>query len=213
MSSRIVASLLFCFALSQGLARSHATDKEPASTEIKEAEKTAEAPPETPHLVVGKTFPRFLTINPGGQSYALNDPWILKRFALLEFWSLEAGGRGPDQARMESLRNDFLAEDRLLILSICVDQDTVAWTEYVRAQKDLPQPNGSRVGFHTDRRWWQLELGADGQKDVPIVIEKFGLTKLPQFFLVRPGEILAAKHIPADRLKDVVTAELKKAAK
>jgi hypothetical protein len=85
--------------------------------------------------------------------------------------------------------------------------------DYVRAQKDLTRRDGSRVGFHTDNRWWQLQLGAnDAEKEVPAFIEKFGLAKLPQFFLVRPGEILAARHIPADQLKDVVAAELKKGA-
>jgi RNA polymerase sigma factor (sigma-70 family) len=185
-------------------ARERPKDEKPKSEAAKDQLSKPLSPAE------GKRVPGFWTHNAGGQITHIEEKWLREKWVLVEFWSSRDGERSKDQVRLEALRKHFLAEDRLLMFSVCVDLELGKWMEYVNSQKDLEGLDGGRVKFFSDKRWWQLSLGVNRKGEVKELIDNYGLQKMPQHFLIRPDETLAVGHIPQDKLKDVLTEHLEK---
>ncbi len=221
MSLQNFLTTLFCGVLALVASVATCTDdvtEEPATTGPKAeiAKKNTFPPlplPQPRSLAVGKLVPEFWAHTASGQITHISDRWLRKKWVLVEFWSSQDKDRNKTQDDLQVLRTHFLAEDRLVMFSVCVDLDFGDWIKYVGAQKDLVGRNGDRVKFHSDSRWWQLVLGVNDEREIQELIDVYRLKKMPQYFLIGPDETLAVGNIPIDQLQAVLSKHLGQPAK
>jgi hypothetical protein len=154
-----------------------------------------------------KQAPQFWAHNASGDAVLLRDRMPGSKWVLVEFWS--SGKRRPeDQKVMAQLREKCLAEDRLLLWSVCVDLDFGDWLDQMNRQANLDDGKGGKVPFYSDRRWWQLSLGVRREEDRAAFAKAHGLGKAPLYYLIRPGGALESGKIPAERLKQALAKAL-----
>ena len=114
---------------------------------------------------------------------------------------------------MALLREKYLAEDRLLMFSVCVDLDFGDWIDHVNRQADLGDGSGGKVRFYSDRRWWQLSLGVRREEERAAFTKSLRLGERPVYFLVRPGGALETAMIPPGELKDALAGALRESGR
>jgi hypothetical protein len=148
-------------------------------------------------LSASNSLPGFWAENAGGQIVKLEDKGIRGRWVLVEFWSLADRKRVETEQSLQRLRRQFEADDRLLIWSVCVEEDRGEWMKEISARPDLANADGSTKKFPSDHRWWQLILGRQSDAQWRAFLVRIGLSDLPQYFLINPEGNLAGRVEPS----------------
>lgn len=156
-----------------------------------------------------KEAPEFWAHNASGDAVHLSDRTPAGKWVLVEFWS-SGKGRAKDQKAMAELREKYLAEDRLLLFSVCVDLDFGDWLDQMNSQPDLGDGKGGKVRYYSDRRWWQMSLGVRRDADRAAFVKAHGLGDAPAYYLIRPGGALESGKIPPEKLKGVLAEALER---
>ncbi len=171
-----------------------------AEAELRQAQGNPGAgPPSLPaSLPATNPLPDFWAENAGGQIVRLGDKGVRGRWVLVEFWSLSDRERIETEQSLQRLRRKFEDDDRLLIWSVCVEDERDAWLEEISARPDLANADGSTKKFRSDPRWWQLILGWQSDAQWRAFLVSCGLSELPQYFLIHPEGKLVGRLEPAE---------------
>jgi hypothetical protein len=149
-------------------------------------------------LPAGKFGQSMPVLGPDGNPLRPDD--FRGKTVLLTFWSMHQPEKQTRFDRLRGLRSEFLASDRLRIISICVDGGWDEWFAYLNRQTPLDK----RQPFSSDSRWWQYYLTSGDQPRNVIVV--------PNSMLFGPDCKVLADHLPDDKIRDAVEAALKPAA-
>jgi Thioredoxin-like len=157
-----------------------------------------------PTLGRGQVVPPLLALAPDGRPALLEG--CNGKYVLLVFWSIddEASLRQFDQLR--KLRRDFANDERLIIISVCVDDKWDAWRAFITSQGQVDY--GDRRGkfdFSMDHRWWQV-FNAPNEADSAVT---YGVKETPRAFLIGPDRRLLATSLANEELRDAVVEVLR----
>lgn len=123
------------------------------------------------------------------------------RVVLFAFWS-EESGREPLFSTLRAIRREFRMDDRLRLVSVCVNSD---WDGWLRL---CSQPLDAAVGPHptydSDPTWWQVFLDTAAEHRRP----SFRVPTGKEIYLVGPEGRVLGVHPPDARLRTVVAEAL-----
>ncbi|MFZ5829629.1 MAG: TlpA family protein disulfide reductase [Planctomycetota bacterium] len=166
----------------------------------------AEAPqPAKRPLEAGDVAPPIVALIASGSAIQ-EKPWDGK-YVLLHFWSLGNASTARTMEQLRQLRKQFANDDRFRMISVCMDEDWDAWIRFQNRQGevDYGDPRG-KFRFFEDHKWWQVSQVTD----VVVTSESYGVKEKSEFFLIDPEGRLRAVRIPAEKLRESITAALKR---
>lgn len=147
---------------------------------------------------VGETAPPIVAVNPDGN--AVLGSHLKGKVVLLAFWTLDSEkGTGMPLETLRGPRSEFRADERFLILTVCVPDDetdgTDDWIDFVHRRGKVDYGDGA-ISFQNDPRQWNaFQMDADE----PTTAQRYGVADLPAYFLIGDdGRLVAARIPPAD---------------
>jgi len=163
-----------------------------------------EKPPQQP-LRVGEIAPPVVATLASGD-------WDIERYyrgryVLLTFWSLNDADSRRQFEELKRLRREIIEDDRLLILSICTDENWDAWMRFLESQGKADYGDRDRPGtiiFYMDHKW----LNAMQDDSNFNSADAYGAKRLPEAYLIGPDKRLRSMRIPVDKLREVVRTAL-----
>jgi hypothetical protein len=158
---------------------------------------------------VGQEAPEVVAFTPDGNSDI--QAYYRNRFVLLDFWSLDDKDRARRLEALKAIRRGLAAEDRLMILSVCMDEmenHYEAWQRFLEGQGKVAYGDRDRRGpfrFLEDHKWVNVF-----QDDGHVATSRmYGVERTPEAFLISPDRRIRAARIPIDKLGEVIADELK----
>jgi len=131
------------------------------------------------------------------------------RYVLLTFWSRNDADSRRQFEELKRLRREIIDEDRLLILSICTDEDWNLWKRFMESRGKVAYGDVDRRGpfhFYEDHKWVNA-LQDDSNFNSA---EAYGVKLHPEAYLIGPDQRLRAVRISVDKLREVVRTALQK---
>jgi hypothetical protein len=153
----------------------------------------------------GEVAPQFWGHTAGGEVYDYGKSFKGKTILLI-FWSMKDPDNEKLNQKLRQIRNQFLQNKNLIMVSQCVDQDFAQWMQYCEQQKDI-----DGVKFYNDSRWIQQTQGGFDLKEINSA-QDFGVEKTPAFFLIGPDRKFLGVDIPQKDLESFLTKTFKKQA-
>lgn len=124
------------------------------------------------------------------------------RVVLLSFWSEEAG-REQLFSTLRAIRREFRTDDRLRLVSVCVNSDWDGWLRL--CSQPLDSAAGPHPTYDSDPTWWQVFLDTAAEHRRP----SFRVPTGKEIYLVGPEGRVLGVHPPDARLRTVVAEALR----
>lgn len=157
-------------------------------------------------IKVGQAAPDLWGHNAGGEVYDYRKSFQGKTI-LMVFWSLQDPEHRRLEQQLRAIRKEYLPEQKLVMVSQCVDPHFDEWRNYCARQPDL---DGNP--FYDDARWIQQTQGGFDQSKINSAKE-FGVTKTPALFLIGADRKFLAVHIPPEKLSKALAQKIPLAGK
>lgn len=151
----------------------------------------------TTQIKVGEAAPNIWGHNAGGEVYDYRKSFRGKTI-LLVFWSLQDPQHHKLEQQLRAIRRQYLPEQKLVMVSQCVDPHFDEWRNYCARQPDL---DGNP--FYGDARWIQQTQGGFDQREINSA-KAFGVTRTPALFLIGADRKFLALNIPPEKLSQVL---------
>jgi cytochrome oxidase Cu insertion factor (SCO1/SenC/PrrC family) len=163
----------------------------------------ADPPVRKPDIQPGDVAPSLVALIANGDAIA-EKPWDGK-YVLVHFWSLKNVDRDAQFRCLKQLRKEFANDDRLRIISICVDaEERESWMQFQNTQGKVNY--GDRRGtfdFYADHKWWQA---CQVSSEIPYS-DAYGVANKGELFLVAPnGRFLEVRILLKDVRESIMNA-------
>lgn len=163
----------------------------------------AAPPARKPAIQSGDVAPSLVAFIANGDAID-EKPWDGK-YVLVHFWRLKDVDRDAQFRCLKQLRKEFANEDRLRMISICVDTEELeSWLEFQNRQGKVNY--GDRRGsfdFFSDHKWWQV---CQVSSEVPYS-DAYGVENKGELFLVAPnGRLLEVRLALKDVRESIMNA-------
>ncbi len=167
------------------------------------------APPEP--VRVGQVAPPVVADNIDGN---FDMQRYYRDFVLVTFWSMDDAASKRQFEELKKIRRTLAKEHRLLILSVCTDDDVNwdRWRQFLEGQGTVDYGDRDRPGgrgpftFYMDHKWVNAFLDTANFDSA----KAYGVERVPEAFLIGPDRRLRAVKIPVDKMGEVVAEALKK---
>jgi alkyl hydroperoxide reductase subunit AhpC len=164
---------------------------------------------------IGQVAPPVVAMNIDGNIHMQR--YYNDRFVLLTFWSMDDPASKRQFEELKKIRRTLAKQDRVLILSVCTDEEDEAtwdrWRHFLEGQGDVDYGDrdrpggGSRFTFYMDHKW----VNAFQETANFSTTKAYGVKRVPEAFLIGPDRRLRAIKIPTDKMGAVVAEALKDA--
>ena len=154
-------------------------------------------------IKVGEPAPDFWGHTAGGEVYDYGRSFKGKTILLI-FWSMNDPSSKKLNKKLRQIRQQFINDKNLIMVSQCVDQDFTKWMKYCNQQKDV-----DGVKFYNDPKWIQQTQGGFDLNEINSA-KVFGVKKTPALFLIGPDRKFLGVDIPQKDLVDLLENALKK---
>jgi len=209
----VVAAFLLTVPSGHSVAQTKEVLPQDESVEMKKHQgRTPHNPPaKATALEVGQEAPPIMANSPDGSPILPERP--MGKWIRLVFWSLRDKTEMQPLETLKEIRKAFANDERLWIISVCTGthvgekvntDDRTLWLKYLEKQGRVDYGDGER-SFQDDSKWWNVFQDSRVEKPTS---HRYGVTKLPESFLIGPDGRLLAVRIPEMELRRKVEVAL-----